>query len=146
MSMDEAQQYIDDMARDRGYVLDYHRVMAKQDFPVLKAANALVNAAYLEQRSLDRRTKELIFIVSLTVMRASLPHIESHIRVALDLGVSPTEILEAIEIALPEAGVVAFQVAFEAWKNVVGAEGIEPTVVAHGSAARDADGPSSAPA
>ncbi|WP_210505793.1 carboxymuconolactone decarboxylase family protein [Naasia sp. SYSU D00057] len=146
MSTDEAQQYIDDMARARGYVLDYHRVMAKQDFPVLKAANALVNAAYLEQRSLDRRTKELIFIVSLTVMRASLPHIESHIRVALDLGVSPTEILEAIEIALPEAGVVAFQVGFEAWKNVVGAEGLEPTVAAHGSTARSTDEPTATPA
>ena len=144
MSTDEAQQYIDDMARARGYVLDYHRVMAKQDFPVLKAANALVNAAYLEQRSLDRRTKELIFIVSLTVMRASLPHIESHIRVALDLGVSPTEILEAIEIALPEAGVVAFQVGFEAWKNVVGAEGIEPNVDVHGSASAGEDEAASA--
>jgi 4-carboxymuconolactone decarboxylase len=67
----EAQQYVDDMVRARGYVLDYHKLMAKQDFPVLQATNGLVSAAYLEERSLDRRTKELIFIVSLTVMRAS---------------------------------------------------------------------------
>lgn len=127
----EAQQYVDDMARTRGYVLDYHKVMAKQDFPVLQAANGLVSAAYLDQRTLDRRTKELIFIVSLTVMRASKGHIQSHIRVALDLGVSPTEILEAIEIALPEAGIVAFQVGFDAWREVVGAEGLEPTVQVH---------------
>ena len=44
----------------------------------------------------------------LTVMRAAKGHIQSHIRVALDLGVTPQEILEAIEISLPEAGVVAF--------------------------------------
>ena len=106
-SVDEAQQYIDDMARKRGYVLQYHKLMAKQDFPVLQAANHLVSAAYLDQRTLPRETKELIFIVSLTVMRASKAHIQSHIRVALDLGVSPGEILEAIEISLPEAGVVA---------------------------------------
>lgn len=128
---DEAQDYIDEMARSRGYVLDYHKVMAKQDFPVLQAANGLVSAAYLTQRTLDRRTKELIFIVSLTVMRAAKGHIQSHIRVALDLGVSAEEILEAIEIALPEAGVVAFQTGFEAWCEVVGAEGIEPTVAVH---------------
>lgn len=128
---DEAQDYIDEMARSRGYVLDYHKVMAKHDFPVLQAANGLVSAAYLTQRTLDRRTKELIFIVSLTVMRASKSHIQSHIRVALDLGVSPEEILEAIEIALPEAGVVAFQTGFEAWCEVVGADGIEPTVSVH---------------
>lgn len=126
-----AQEYIDGMARDRGYVLDYHKVMAKQDFPVLQAANGLVNAAYLDQRRLDRRTKELIFIVSLTVMRASKGHIQSHIRVALDLGVSPEEILEAIEISLPEAGIVAFQTGFDAWKEVVGADGLEPRVAVH---------------
>ena len=123
----DAQGYIDSMARRRGYVLDYHKVMALHDFPVLKAANGLIDAAYLDARSLDRRTKELIFIVSLTVMRSGLEHIESHIRVALELGVSPQEILEAIEIALPEAGVVAFQWGLEAWTNVVGAAGLEPT-------------------
>lgn len=130
-SDDEKQTYIDDMVRSRGYVLDYHKVMAKQDYDVLQATNGLVHAAYLAERTLDRRTKELIFIVSLTVMRASRGHIESHIRVALDLGVSAQEILEAIEIALPEAGVVAFQVGFDAWREVTGADGIEPTVTAH---------------
>jgi 4-carboxymuconolactone decarboxylase len=108
-----AQQYIDTMARDRGYVLDYHKVMAERDFPVLQAADALVRAAYLKPRLLDRRTKELLFILSLTVMRSEKAHIQSHIRVALELGVSAQEILEAIEIALPEAGVVAFQTGLE---------------------------------
>ncbi|MCD4526609.1 carboxymuconolactone decarboxylase family protein [Nocardioides sp. cx-173] len=122
-----AQAYIDDMARKRGYVLDYHKTMAAHDFDVLKAANGLVSAAYLEQRLLDRRTKELLFILSLTVMRSSQAHIRSHIRVALEIGVSPQEILEAIEIALPEAGVVAFQEGLEAWVAEVGAVGLEPS-------------------
>ncbi|TAM71172.1 MAG: carboxymuconolactone decarboxylase family protein [Microbacteriaceae bacterium] len=119
------------MARARGYVLDYHKVMARHDFEVLKAANGLVSAAYLNERSLDRRTKELLFVLSLTVLRAPRGQLESHIRVALDMGVSAQEILEAIEIALPEAGVVAFQHGFEVWKDVVGATGVEPTVRAH---------------
>jgi 4-carboxymuconolactone decarboxylase len=126
-----AQDYIDDMASKRGYVLAYHKVMAMHDFPTLQAANSLVSAAYLNDRRLDRRVKELIFIVSLTVMRAPKGHIQSHISVALDLGLSPEEILEAIEIALPEAGVVAFQAGVEAWAEVIGADGIEPTVQAH---------------
>ena len=131
MTTPDAQGYIDDMARKRGYVLDYHKVMAKHDFEVPQAANGLVNAAYLSERLLDRKTKELIFICSLTVLRAPKGQIESHIRVALDLGVSAQEILEAIEIALPEAGVVAFQIGFDAWKSVVGATGLEPTVAVH---------------
>jgi 4-carboxymuconolactone decarboxylase len=127
---DEKQSYIDDMARERGYVLDYHKVMAKHDFDVLTAANNLVYSAYLRQRTLDRKTKELIFIVSLTVMRASKAHIQSHIRVALDLGLTAQEILEAIEISLPEAGVVAFQAGVDAWRETVGADGLEPAAAA----------------
>ena len=124
----ERQAYIDDMVAKRGYVLDYHKVMAKQDWDVLVAANQLVDAAYLRPRLLDRKTKELLFILSLVVMRASKSHIQSHIKVALEVGASPQEILEAIEISLPEAGVVVFQHGFEAWKEYVGADGIEPTV------------------
>ncbi len=129
---EEKQAYIDEMAKKRGYVLDYHKVMTEHDFEVLQATNNLVSAAYLDERRLDRKTKELIFIVSLTVMRASKGHIQSHIRVALDLGVSKEEILEAIEITLPEAGVVVFQEGFDAWREVVGAEGIEPSVEVYG--------------
>jgi 4-carboxymuconolactone decarboxylase len=130
-TQDNAQEYIDAMARKRGYVLDYHKVMAQHDFEVLQATNTLVQAAYLAPRALDARTKELLFILSLTVMRAGKGHIQSHIRVALDLGVTSREILEAIEIALPEAGIVAFQAGLEAWREVVGAEGLEPTVEVH---------------
>lgn len=128
---ESAQQYIDDMARKRGYVLDYHKVMAAADFDVLQAANGVVSAAYLNQRRLDRKTKELLFILSLTVIRAPMPQLRSHIQVALDIGLTPEEILEAIEIALPEAGVVAFQYGVEAWQEVVGADVLEPTIEVH---------------
>lgn len=127
-SMEERQAYIDEMAKKRGYVLDYHKVMADQDFEVLQAANGIVDAAYLKERTLDRKTKELIFTVSLTVMRASKGHIKSHINAALEAGATEREVLEAIEIAIPEAGIVAFQTGFDAWREVTGAEGIEPTV------------------
>lgn len=130
MDTDDRQAYIDDMVTKRGYVLDYHKVMAKQDWDVLLAGNGLVEACYLKERTLDRKTKELLFILSLVVMRASKGHIQSHIKVGLDLGLTSREILEAIEISLPEAGVVVFQHGFECWKEMVGADGIEPTVEA----------------
>ena len=44
---------------------------------------------------------------------------------------TPEEVLEAIEISLPEAGVVVFQHGFEARAEVVGAEGLEPSVAVH---------------
>lgn len=130
---DEAQQYLDEMVAKRGYVLDYHKIMATADFEVLQAANNLVHAAYLKPRLLDAKTKELLFILSLTVLRAPKEHIKGHIRVALNLGVSQEEILEAIEIALPEAGVVAFQTGVECWQEVVQIETLEPDLSRIGS-------------
>jgi len=127
-TQDEKQAFIDDMARRRGYVLGYHKGMAAADFDVLKAADALIGAVYTTQRRLDRKTKELVFCATRTVMRAGKGQLQSHIRAALQHGASPEEVLEAIEIALPEAGVVAFQAGFEAWREVVGVEGIEPTI------------------
>lgn len=124
---DERQAYVDDIVRRRGYVLDYHKVMAAEDLDVLRAADGLVQAAYLAPRSLDRRTKELLFVLSLTVLRADRNHIASHIRAALQHGATPREVLEAIDIALPEAGVVAFQHGFDVWREVVGAERVEPS-------------------
>ena len=77
------------MARRRGYVLDYHKVMVKQDVTFMKACDGLVQAAYLEnQRLLDRKTKELIFIVSLTVPAAprEAAHHQPHPRPPSQLG------------------------------------------------------------
>ncbi len=125
---EEKQAYIDDMARRRGYVLGYHKGMAAADFDVLKAADALIGAVYTTQRRLDRKTKELIFCATLTVMRAGKGQLQSHIRAALQHGATPEDVLEAIEIALPEAGVVAFQAGFEAWREVVGVAGLEPSI------------------
>lgn len=127
VSAAETQEYVDDIARRRGYVLPYHKVLAESDLPVLRAADALVSAAYLQQRTLDPGTKELLFVLSLTVLKAERHHIASHIRAARRFGVSDQAILEAIEIALPEAGVVAFQHGFDVWREVVGVRGVEPS-------------------
>lgn len=132
MTKDQSpREYLDELVRARGYVLDYHKVLAEQDFDALRAVNGLIEAVYLKERRLDRRVKELIFVHGLTVQRASKGHIKSHIRAALDAGATEGEVLESIELALPEAGVVAFQHGFDAWREVTGAKGIEPTVEAY---------------
>ena len=123
----EAQEYLDDMVARRGYVLDYHRILVAADVKFAKAADGLAQEAYLKERLLDRRTKELLFIVSLAAIRAPQGHIRSHIRVALSIGVSAAEILEALEIVLPEAGVVAFQQGLEAWAEEVNAPKLDPS-------------------
>ena len=69
-------------------------------------------------------------------MRSEKSHIASHVNAALEAGATPGEVLEAMELAIPEAGIVAFQHGFDAWKSVVGAEGIEPDVEAFGGGSK----------
>jgi 4-carboxymuconolactone decarboxylase len=127
MTSTEPQAYIDAMATGRGYVPDYHKIMARHDFGVLQATNGLARATYEDPRALDPKVKELLFIVSLTALRAGSGFLPSHIQRSLDLGTSAQEVLEAIELVLPVAGIVAFLSGFEAWCQVTAATGIEPS-------------------
>jgi 4-carboxymuconolactone decarboxylase len=125
---DDAQEYIERLVERRGYAFRLHKVLAGADLDLLKAMDGMVSEAYLSERSLDKKTKELLFILSLTVIRAPQSQIATHIRLALDAGATDREILEAIEIALPEAGIVAFQHGVEVWADVVGAPEVQPRI------------------
>jgi 4-carboxymuconolactone decarboxylase len=128
MTSEEAQAYVDAMNGARGSVPAYHSVMARHDFEVLTAMNNLATSTLEAPRLLDSRTKQLLWVLALTVMRAGPQFLTVHIRRALDLGISDQEVLQAIELALPLAGVVAFLAGFEAWREATSAEGIEPSV------------------
>lgn len=124
----EKQDYINKMVSTRGYAQEYHKILVQNDYDVALKANALIEEIFLKDRLIDRKTKELIFIVGLTLLRAERRQIKDHIKVALALGVSSEMILEAIEMTIPGGGYVAFQHGLLAWQETVGAQRIEPTV------------------
>lgn len=123
----DAQAYIDKLAAGRGFVLDFHKVMARHDYDVLVATDNLTRTAVLDERSLDLRTKELLFIVLLVALDGDEGDLEQHLRTGLSIGLTPQEMLEALEILIPLGGVILFKKGFEVWRRVTGAEGIEPT-------------------
>jgi 4-carboxymuconolactone decarboxylase len=133
MDDNEAQEYIDQFARDAGVwpkpgsVPDFHKIMAYHDIRVLKAQQALGQATYGAERTLDPVTKELLFLAMFTAMRSNREQITAHVRMALDLGISSQQILETLEMVLPVAGIVAFLAGFEAWREVTNAPGLEPS-------------------
>jgi len=124
----EKQEYIDRMVARRGYAQEYHKILVQNDYDVALKANALVEEVLLKDRLIDRKTKELIFIVGLTLLRAERQQIQDHIKVALALGVSKEMILEAIELTFMGGGFIAVQHGVLAWQETVGAERVEPTV------------------
>ena len=46
--MDEQREYLNEFVEKRGYILDYHKVLAEQDFDALRALNGLLEAVYLK--------------------------------------------------------------------------------------------------
>ena len=127
MVEEEKQSFVDKMYRERGYILDFHKIMVAEDFDFLKAYNQLIEAGYTRQRVLDAKTKEILYTVILTAVKASVDHIKAHIKLALDYGATKQEVLEALELCLPAASVPAFMIGFEAWKQVVSPERVEPS-------------------
>lgn len=123
----DAQDYIDRIARGRGSVSEFHSVMAKQDFEVLQATDSLTRTAILQERRLEKTTKELLFIVTLVALRGAADDIRMHMRFALGMGVEPLTILEALEMLIPLGGVVLFKEGFELWREVTEADGVAPS-------------------
>ncbi len=113
--MDEEKKYLQEMARTRGYVLDYHKVLVAEDMPFIRSLNDLLAVSYTDQRRLDRKTKELIFIAALTALGAAKDHIKTHIEVAKRQGATKEEVLELLEMLALPCGVPKFMLGYEAW-------------------------------
>ncbi len=113
--MDEEKNYLQEMARTRGYVLDYHKVLVAEDLPFMRSLNDFLAVSYTDSRRLDRKTKELIFIAVLTALGAAKNHIKAHIEVAKRQGATKEEILELLEMLVLPCGVPKFMLGYEAW-------------------------------
>ena len=120
---EEARLFLEQSEQIRGYTLDMHRIMAAADFDWLKKYNEFIEATYTGQRTLDRKTKELLQVVVETALRADMEQIRAHVRLALDEGATPREILESLEAVIAPMGALAFRRGLQGW---VAETGLEP--------------------
>jgi 4-carboxymuconolactone decarboxylase len=127
MSKPDGEKLLDELTRKRGYVLDMHRVLAKEDPAFLQAYENFLAHAYLGNKSLDRRTKELIYVGVLTALSSPKHHIVAHIKAGLAAGSTPAEMLEVLQQTLPPAGVPRFIEGIDAWREACpGEDGSRP--------------------
>src|SRR5437870_3600943 len=105
------------MKKRRGYILPFHELLAAHDPGFLRSYDAFLDAALLSQRELDRKTKELVLTGVLTAIAAPRGHIAAHFRAAIAAGATKTEVLEALELVLPSAGVARFMEGLEIWQE-----------------------------
>jgi 4-carboxymuconolactone decarboxylase len=97
-----------------------HRIMVSADLEWMKKYAAFIDATYTGQRLLDRKTKELLQIVVETALRADVEQIRAHVRLALNEGATPREILESLEAVIAPMGALAFRRGLQAWAAETG--------------------------
>ena len=120
MATEEVQGFLERIQRSRGYTLEMHRIMAAADFEWAKKYSDFIETTYTGQRLLDRKTKELLQIVVEAALRADVEQIQAHVRVALQEGASPQEILEALQAVIAPMGALAFRRGLQAWAAETG--------------------------
>ena len=120
MATEDVQAFLEMIQRTRGYTLDMHRIMAEADLEWAKKWNEFMEATYIGQRLLDRKTKELLQIVVEAALRADVEQIQAHVRVALREGATPQEILEALQTVIAPMGALAFRRGLQAWTAETG--------------------------
>ena len=91
MSTNETEAFLEAQSQHRGYTLEMHRIMAEADLAWAKKYGEFIEATYTGQRTLDRKTKELLQIVVEAALKADVEQIQAHVRVALQEGATPTE-------------------------------------------------------
>ena len=120
MSTDESQAFLEQASQHRGYTLEFHRIMAETDLEWARKYNEFIEATYTGQRTLDRKTKELLQIVVEAALRADVEQIQLHVRLALQEGATPREILEALQSVIAPMGALAFRRGVQAWAAETG--------------------------
>jgi len=115
----EGEKLLEEIKAKRQFVLDFHRLLAEEDPQFLRRYEDMVSAAYADDRTLDKKTKELIFIAALMSLEAEPAHIGAHMKLALDHGASRKEILEVLECVYPPCGTLRFMNALKAFKQAV---------------------------
>jgi 4-carboxymuconolactone decarboxylase len=120
VSTDESQAFLEQTSQNRGYTLEFHRIMAEADLEWARKYNEFIEATYIGQRTLDRKTKELLQIVVEAALRADVEQIQLHVKLALHEGATPREILEALQAVIAPMGALAFRRGVQAWAAETG--------------------------
>jgi 4-carboxymuconolactone decarboxylase len=123
---------LDRVRQARGYSLPLHETLAGEDPEVLAAYEQMMAALYLKERRLDGKTKELVYCAVLVALGASEDHIRAHMERAVREGGTPEDVLEALELLIPAAGVARASAGFDIWRKTFrpehgeGGQGLEP--------------------
>jgi len=113
----DSDDLLDSVSSSRGYSLPVHEVLAEHDPEVLAGYEQMMRSLYLSDRRLDGRTKEFVYVAVLVALGAAEEHVRAHMEKAVREGATKEEVLEAVELIMPAAGVARANVGFDIWRR-----------------------------
>jgi 4-carboxymuconolactone decarboxylase len=119
-SQNESDDSLNSVSSARGYSLPLHEVLAEHDPEVLAGYEQMMRALYLSDRRLDGKTKELVCVAVLVALGAADQHIVAHMEKAAREGATKEDVLEALELIVPAAGVARANTGFDMWHRTFG--------------------------
>lgn len=122
--LSDRKAHLQEIKDKRGYLLDYHKVMAAEDLPFLQALGNVLNVAYSSERSLSKKVKELIFTAVLTAA-GSPNEVKLHMGLAKKEGATKEEVLEMLEIVVLPCGLPKFFIGYHIWTECFDIDRIE---------------------
>ena len=96
----EAQLYLEEMEKKRGYLLPSHKLLAEYDLAYLKNYNILFEGVMEEKENdLSNKEKEFVFIGINIALGNDKKVVAGHIKRAFNAGATTDEILRVIQLA-----------------------------------------------
>lgn len=112
----EKQRELERVTRLRGFRYGLHDFLAEVDLEALKKVNDHVEAEYVNESLLNRKTKELLILAACITQKDEVSHLQIHMHAASKAGASEEEIWEAINLIGGWAASVARAKGLEAWR------------------------------
>ena len=112
----EKEAELERVTRLRGFRYGLHDFLAELDLNALKQVNDHVEATYVNESLLDRKTKELLIMVACVGMGDLVSHLQIHMHAANKAGATPEEIMEVLNLVGGWAGTVHKMKGLEAWR------------------------------
>ena len=104
------------VTRLRGFRYGLHDFLAELDLNALKEVNDHVEATYVNESLLDRKTKELLIMVACVGVGDLVSHLQIHMHAANKAGATPEEIMEVLNLVGGWTGNVHKVIGLEAWR------------------------------
>jgi 4-carboxymuconolactone decarboxylase len=116
METDE-KELIEEIRKKRTWLLNYHRLLLKNDPEMLKKWDELYSAEKFKQRFISDREKELVDLAISAVLKWG-PGLQIHIKKAIDMGITEEEISEIFSLAAMSAGIPCMMFAADVYEEM----------------------------